>query len=314
MRADGSGRGPERSDRSQPPMAAVEASKEIWSIGIYTGPTPLRLGEGSIPGSTLRPANPVLTAASITDVTAEFVADPFLDRDDDRWHMWFEVMDARTGKGKIGIASSLDGCQWKYAGVVLDEPFHLSYPYVFRWRNNVYLVPESHEAFAIRLYRATAYPYHWRFVQTLLEGRFVDASLFRYARRWWMYACDADPAAHDTLRLYHADELVGPWSAHPANPLIRGDPHSARPAGRVVRFGPTTIRYAQDDGPGYGLHVRAFSLRELSPKDYREEEVPTSPILSGSGRGWNRTGMHHVDPHRVGAHGWLASVDGHFTV
>lgn len=41
-------------------------------------------------------------------------------------------------QGDIGVARSLDqGATWEFLGIALDEPWHLSYPYVFNYRNDV---------------------------------------------------------------------------------------------------------------------------------------------------------------------------------
>src|SRR5215467_13337522 len=97
----------------------------IWSIGIFSGPTLSDLKP--VPGIEM----PVLSARHVTDVAAEFVADPFMIRVGGRWHMFFEVMNAGIDKGDIGLATSSNGLDWKYEQIVLSEPFHLSYPYVF---------------------------------------------------------------------------------------------------------------------------------------------------------------------------------------
>lgn len=283
----------------------------IWSIGIYEGRSPLQLkpvlvGEG-------RGENPVLTARQVTDVPATFVADPFMVYDQQQWYMFFEVMQAHTRQGAIGLATSPDARRWTYRRLVLQEAFHLSYPYVFQWQGTYYMVPETYEAAAIRLYRAVRFPTDWRCVAELCSGTFTDASLFHWHNMWWMFACRA-PFTHDILCLYYAPALPGPWQSHPCNPLITADPHKARPAGRVVYHGEGLIRYAQDDAPFYGKQVRAFAITTLTNTDYAEVEVTESPLLQGSGNGWNAVGMHHVDAHRVGPDRWLACVDGHRNV
>ena len=53
---------------------------------------------------------------------------------------------------------------------MLAEPFHLSYPYVFAWRGEYYMVPECHAAGAVRLYRAAEFPTRWVQVADLLTG------------------------------------------------------------------------------------------------------------------------------------------------
>jgi hypothetical protein len=275
----------------------------MWSIGIYTGDTPFRLA--APPGV----ANPVLSARDVTDVPAEFVADPFMIRSGGGWHMFFEVLNAARGQGEIGHATSPDGLRWTYRGIVLSEPFHLSYPYVFAWRGGVFMVPESLEPEEIRLYRADPFPHRWRYVKPLVRMRGADPSLCRFRRRWWLFVCPT-PHRHDTLELYFAPDLEGPWTRHPRSPVVEGDARVARPAGRVlVRAGRVT-RFAQDCLPRYGTQVRAFSVSQLTPEDYREAEHGASPVLRPAGAGWNGMRMHHLDAHPAPAGGWIACVDG----
>jgi hypothetical protein len=241
------------------------------------------------------------------------VADPFLVRADDRWHLFFEVLNRRSSRGEIGLATSDDLARWRYERIVLAEPFHLSYPFVFEWQGSHYMLPESHETGSIRLYRADPFPGEWKHVHTLLEGHpFSDATLFRHEERWWLFAQNSPTGRHDNLRLYFADDLFGAWTEHPASPIIEGDPHVARPAGRVVRAGGALFRFAQDCKPRYGLGVRAFEITTLTTTGYAERPASPSPVLAGSGTGWNATRMHHVDAQEVAPGRWVASVDGAF--
>jgi len=50
---------------------------------------------------------------------------------------------------------------------------------------------------------------------------------------------------------------------------------------------------------------------ELTTEKYKEKEVTESPIFQASGTGWNKKGMHHVDPHQIAESKWIACVDGH---
>src|SRR5260370_36214825 len=96
----------------------------MWSIGIYTGASPLDLG----PANGV--VNPILTSASVYDVPARFVADPFMVRRAAGWYMLFEGLNQATGRGEIGLATSNDGLRWTDQQIGLAEPFHLSHPYV----------------------------------------------------------------------------------------------------------------------------------------------------------------------------------------
>lgn len=290
-----------------PPPAPEPARFALWSIGIFSGASPLALGPDA------RIANPVITRESVTDVSASFVADPFLVHADHRWHLFFEVLNRANGRGEIGLATSDDLTRWQYERIVLAEPFHLSFPYVFEWQGAHYMVPESHEASAIRLYKADAFPGTWTHVHTLMSGqRFSDTALFRHGDRWWLFTQTSPQGRHDNLRLFFADDLYGAWTEHPASPIVDGDPHTARPAGRVVATEGGLLRFAQDCAPRYGLNVLAFEITSLTPTEYVERPARGTPVLGGSGAGWNAARMHHVDAQRTETGGWIAAVDGAF--
>jgi hypothetical protein len=225
---------------------------------------------------------------------------------DGTWYLFFEVLNSRSEKGEIGVAKSSDGLCWTYSGIVLHEPFHLAYPYVFKHNDSCCMIPESRRAGEVRLYSSTHFPFKWQFVATLLEGNYADASLVQYAGRWWMFA----QKNWDALTLHYADELLGPWFEHPASPIISDRTDIVRPAGRVLCVGNTLLRFAQNGRRTYGESVHAFVVDEIDIASYCEHEVPFSPILTGSGHGWNARGMHHVDAHPFGEHAWLACADG----
>jgi hypothetical protein len=225
--------------------------------------------------------------------------------------MFFEVMNWRTGKGEIGLAQSPDGFAWTYQHIVLAEEFHLSYPYVFAWRGDYYMIPESFQAGSIRLYKAEKFPTRWSFVAELLNGPYlVDPSTFHYDNKWWLFSETNPEVKHNCLRLYFADELTGPWFEHPKSPIAKDNAKIARPAGRVLVQGTQIVRYAQDCSVSYGHQVHAFKITELTAKNYAEEAVRAEPVLAPGGSGWNADGMHHIDAHRVSDERWIACVDG----
>ena len=273
----------------------------MWSIGIYTGDSPFQLRAIS--------NNPVLRSAGVTDIPAEFVADPFMLHTDGRWYMFFEVFNGETQRGVIALATSSDGFTWNYEQVVLEEGFHLSYPYVFEWRGDRYMVPETLGASAVCLYKADEFPTRWSRQQKMIEGAHGDPSIVRFDDVWWMFTCTM-PYKHDVLRFYFARDLEGPWKEHPRSPIVVNDKSRARPAGRILQLDNHLIRFAQDCVPDYGTRVRAFEISKLTRDSYVEAEHPTSPVLSPSGEGWNAMGMHHVDAHQQPDGAWIACVDG----
>ena len=278
----------------------------IWSIAVYSGASPLSLT------SPATVANPVIVREHITDVRAAFVADPFMVRINDQWLLFFEVLNAENRRGEIGLATSHDALAWQYQGIVLREPFHLSYPCIFNWEGGFYMIPETLDLKCIQLYRAVQFPTHWQRFASIVPGVYADPTIFRHDDRWWMFAC-SNPRKHDEVCLFHAADLRGPWLPHVMNPLIAGDPRRARPGGRVISWNNRLLRFAQDCVPEYGTQVRAFEIDELTRGAYRERELPESPVLS-PGKTWNADGMHHMDAHCLAEGKWIACVDGYKTL
>jgi hypothetical protein len=257
---------------------AIEGEGE-WSIGIYISENPFYFS------SSQSISNPVLSATDVTDIPAKFVADPFMLYENNTWYMFFEVYNSDTDQGDIGLAMSNDGLNWTYKQIVLDEQFHLSYPCVFKWNNEYYMIPETSKKKSIRLYKANNFPKGWSFIKTLIGGKnYVDPTIFRYNDKWWLFA---GIQKNDTLYLYYSDNLMGPWTEHPYSPIIKGDANTSRPGGRIMTFNGRVIRYAQDDYPIYGNQVRAFEIDMLTTTNYKEHEIDKSPILIASGHGWN---------------------------
>ncbi|MDZ7294556.1 MAG: hypothetical protein ONB14_03940 [candidate division KSB1 bacterium] len=275
-----------------------------FAIGIYQAPqeAPLQFSGAGI-------KNPVLTRNSMPDLEIRCVADPFLVSEGDSLYLFYEALEAVTGQGVIAVATSADGKVWEYKAIVLDEPFHLSYPCVFKWEGRYYMIPEAATTRSVRLYRAVKFPYRWEFVKKLIDQDdklFKDNTIFEYGGRWWLFS---ETMGNRVLRLYYAHTPLGPWTEHPKSPVVNGNPEIARPGGSVVEMGGHLYRFAQDDAKYYGRQVWAIEITKLSPTEYEEKKLRSRPVLKGF-EPWNRRGMHHLCPIKT-PDGWIAAVDGY---
>jgi hypothetical protein len=273
-----------------------------WSIKVFKSDVPL---------ADKPPLNkwsqPTLQAADVTDVPAEFVADPFMIADASQIYMFFEVLNKKSGRGEVGLATSTDGEKWSYQRIVLAENYHLSYPHVFKVEDDIFMIPESAEANGVFLYQSSNFPYEWEKVWKLISGAYTDSSIFRYADKWWMFVSSLT----GNLHLFFSDTIRGKWTEHPNSPVISGDHHITRPAGRVMVHEGRLYRFTQEGVPYYGKSVRSIHITKLSETEYQEEQ-PTV-ILTGSGEegDWRKDGMHHIDQMKMADNEWLIAVDGH---
>lgn len=261
----------------------------------------------------LRVKNPVLTAADVTDVPAKFVADPFLFVENGNYFLFLEVLTKTNNQGDIAVARSRDGFNWTYDRIVLDEAFHLSYPFVFKSQDKYYMIPETYQKNAIMLYETTKedFPYGWnkKSPTVLISGKpYLDSSIFRYNDLWWIFTSDAS-----NTYIYYSESLQNPqdWKAHLLNPVISNNKRIARHGGRSLVLNQNKLyRIAQKDDVTYGEKVLAFQVEELTTSTFREREISESPLLVQSQLGdWRSDGMHQLDCWWQSSY-WLCATDG----
>lgn len=262
-------------------------------------------GDSPIDVSELDSAEAVTIGPEIVaDIPAVMVADPFLHVHEDRIWIFFEALDARDRKGVIGSASSGDGRNWRYEGIVLCEDFHLSYPLVVKWDGKLWMIPETHEDNSVRLYESTGSPSEWKFHSRLLVGHhFADATPFQEGGRWYMFV-----TIDRILFLYHAESLFGPWIMHPSSPVKSPPEDRYRCGGRVQAFDGSLIRMAQLSRPYYGRALDGIDIDRIDEHVFDESDATfiLEPDRSSS---WRPFGVHHLESTRF-QNRWVICADG----
>nr|XP_010925017.1 glucosamine inositolphosphorylceramide transferase 1 [Elaeis guineensis] len=299
-------------------------SEGSWSIGIYYGKSPfslspIELENRSNGNSSAWPvANPVLTCASASNAgyPSNFVADPFLYIQGNTLYLFFETKSTSTMQGDIGVARSVDqGATWEFLGIALDEKWHLSYPFVFSYDHQIYLMPEGSKNGELRLYRATRFPLEWRLEKVLIRKPLVDASLFQYEGYYWLLASDFSQSGTEKngeLKIWYSGSPLGPWKQHRRNPIYRGDRSlGTRNGGRPFIYEGSLYRLAQDGSGTYGQRIRAYKVENLSKEEFWEVPVKLGIEESKKGRNaWNGIRYHHLDAQQLPSGDWIAVMDG----
>lgn len=203
-------------------------------------------------------------------------ADPFVVHRDGRYFIFVEEMPRRTKKGHISLIEMTDDCNCKEPVKLIEKPYHLSYPFVFEWSGDYYMIPESGAGRRIDVFKCAEFPDEWIFHKTLMSGvRAVDTTLLYHDDRWWLFAGMADHQGSSTreeLFLFYGDgPLSDSWTPHPQNPVI-SDVRRARPAGRIFSHDGHLYRPSQDCSVRYGYALRVNRITRLSTTEFAEEE------------------------------------------
>ena len=204
-----------------------------------------------------------------------FFVDPFLFEHDRKHYVFFEDYELRTKKGVISYLEILPDGTTSQPSVVLEQGYHLSYPFTFVWNDQIYMIPETSGNRTIELYRAVEFPTKWTLERVLMDDIVaVDATLLLQPERIWLFANFAVDGSRiaDELFLFWSDSLFGAWTPHPMNPVV-SDVRSARPAGNIFVRDGDLIRPSQDSSHGYGSAVVFNRIDALDESDYREVEI-----------------------------------------
>ena len=222
----------------------------VWQTGDLSGPRWNVLGD---PGN-------------------HFYADPFPITWRGRTFMFFEDLDHRVGKGIISAIEFGDTGPIGQVMPVLEEPWHLSYPFLIEDDGELWMIPESSLHGDVALYKCVRFPDKWERHATLLSGlELADATITRHNGLHYLFGAWRDGAGgySDSLAIYYADHLLGPWRPHASNPVMI-DRASTRPAGNFVTINGKLWRPVQDCAGGYGAALGLAEVVELSPTTFRQ--------------------------------------------
>lgn len=258
--------------------------------GFRPGMFRLRLAPGDL--ADFDPA----AGRELTPPRGRYWADPFLWRHSDgQTYLFYEDYVYATRRGHIGVAR-IAGERAEPLGPALSAPHHLSYPHVFGHGGDVFMLPETHQAGRVEIWRATDFPTGWTLYATALDGTgAVDCGLAVWNGDWWLFANLCHDSFGDysgALHLYRTDGPgLGRIDPHPLNPVVVGSA-TARGGGRIFVRNGRLYRMAQENTHGtYGYGLLLMEITALTPDRYEERVLRRIAPDSAPGL----IGCHHAD-------------------
>ena len=98
--------------------------------------------------------------------------------------MFCEEFPYATGKGVISVFALDEAGNPGPTRVVLERPYHLSYPVVFRHEGQIFMMPESSANRTLEIYRAEHFPFRWTLDRVVLSDiELADATRLRMGRQ-----------------------------------------------------------------------------------------------------------------------------------
>ena len=207
------------------------------------------------------------------------LADPFIYEKDNEHFIFVEDLFFSDNKGRISVIRVEDE-KYEFLGVVLEESFHLSFPFIFDHDGEVFMVPETHQSNDIRLYRCEIFPMKWTLDTVLIDGiSAADTMIFKIDGQWFLFTNKCSSGSddhHSELHIFYSNNLKSKeWQPiKKGNPVIF-DSMNARNAGYFFH---NNNMYRVNQIHGKSHYGKAFSVNKvthISDEDFIEEKVST---------------------------------------
>jgi hypothetical protein len=196
----------------------------------------------------------------------QYIADPFITIHNDAIYIFVEEFDYRTKNGNIAYIKLDANLKQVEKKTILKNPYHNSYPFVFKHESKHYMIAESNQANAIILHRAEQFPDQWVEEKILIPDiQAVDTTLVKYENCFWLFFTvkSLDDTDCSELHIAYSDDLFGEWIMHDDNP-VKIDKSSSRSAGKFFEKDGTLLRPAQDCSETYGGRIIINEIIDLA--------------------------------------------------
>ena len=215
-------------------------------------------------------------------------ADPFVITKDNLIYIFFEEKLFKEKNAHISVitANHLGEFISQKPLTIIGEQFHLSYPFVFQYLGDYYMLPESSESGMLTLYKAETFPYKWVKHKILIKDMMIyDPTLYQHIDGLWYLFCTAKNnnvySSNAYLHIFYtADLLNEEFTPHPMNPIY-SDVRISRPAGALKQMNGKIFRPFQICAPFYGNGMKFAEIKILSKTEYREEVIDSFQYFNG---------------------------------
>lgn len=203
-------------------------------------------------------------------------ADPVPFSDKGREYIFMEVYDKLRKKGFIGVSHFDKNGKLSKPVKVIEENFHMSFPHIFRYGSDVFMIPECSESGQLRIYKMGQDVLQWTLYSVFdnMEGLVDTVSYCQKHGAIYLISSQENPENKYQTRLVllklsnlqdkDARELKEVWRAPDYS-------YDVRNAGELLKIGDTVNRVIQHSTEKeYGKYITISRLANLGENGIQE--------------------------------------------
>lgn len=206
-----------------------------------------------------------------------FFADPFIISYRKKNVCFVEDFDFKKNKGQISAIEIFDNGEYKILGRCIEESFHLSFPFVFKFEDQLYMCPETKNANSINIYKCINFPLEWKHHKVIFKNiSAVDPMIFNFKETWWLlFTTGYNKTTDHNSRLFvynSQNPINNTWQPITINPLYN-DSRLSRNAGIIFKNN-KVFRINQKHKAGfYGSDFSINEILELNKNIFKENPI-----------------------------------------
>lgn len=215
-------------------------------------------------------------------------ADPFIISKDEYFYIFLEekLFNQKNAHISVIVSNNLSQFIDQKPIPILVEDVHLSYPFVFPYLGEYYMLTESSESRELMLYKTESFPLQWKKYKTLISDMMIyDPTIYQHSDGIWYLFCTAKQknvySSNAYLNIYYSADLLNEeFAPHPMNPIY-SDVRCSRPAGSITQINGKIFRPYQICAPFYGSGMNYAEVKNLSTTEYEEELLASFEYFQG---------------------------------
>ena len=144
---------------------------------------------------------------------------------------------------------------------------HLSYPYIFRYEGEVFVIPENGESGQLSCYKYEKNSL--KFVQKIIDEPLTDATFLTYNGCYYVFSTKGD---NEKLWIYYSKDPFNNYILLNSKSFLNSL-NGSRPAGNFFNVGGKLYRPAQICNKSYGEGMLIKEITQLNTMTFQEKEV-----------------------------------------
>ena len=273
--------------------------REVWTIGVYCL-------KGEFDFNFISENNLAFTYSdSGKKYSKEYrsiCADPFLISKGKDIYLFFETKN-EFSKGEISCVSFNRNNYLNRTdhGVVLSEPFHLSFPNVFKLNDDFFMLPECAASGSVIIYKAEIFPTQWKKYKVIVDIPLVDVGIHFTPDGCNLLGMDRK----GVLNHFFSKDLFSDFNQ--VQNVVSDDLIHMRNGGNFTLIKQQLFRFAQKSSNYYGEGLRVKKIDQFDHQGFRESD--TEICLVQETPEYMIRGHHHISILKDNDLIWVA-IDG----